>query len=65
MNVITFQTSTTTIKLAKDFWIFGALAGPLTLLTLVVWGSATWFERKRKEKAQMAEEEKDLGNEDT
>ena len=65
MNMIVYQTSTSRMKLAKDFWVFGAIAGPLTLLTLIAWLGAMWGEKKRKDKAQQLEEGKDIGDDET
>lgn len=51
MNLLTFQTSTSTVVFAKDFWIFIAIAVPLTLLTLGIWFFATRLEKKNKRNA--------------
>lgn len=61
MNLLTFQTSTSTIAFAKDFWIFIAIAVPLTLLTLGIWFFATRLEKRNKRKAI---ENKNIGNVD-
>ncbi len=51
MNLLSFQTTTPTIVFAKDFWIFIAIAVPLTLLTLGIWFLATHLEKRTKRKA--------------
>lgn len=50
MNFLTFQSRTSTIIFAKDFWIFIATAVPLTVATLGIWFLATHREKKGKEK---------------
>lgn len=50
MNFLTFQSQTSTIIFAKDFWIFVATAVPLTVATLGIWFLATRQEKKGKEK---------------
>lgn len=50
MNFLTFQSQTSTIIFAKDFWIFIATAVPLTVATLGMWFLATHREKKGKEK---------------
>ena len=58
MNLLTFQTSTSTIVFAKDVWVFVAIAAPLTLITLSIWFFATRLEKSKKRKA--LESEKDI-----
>ena len=55
MNLLSFQTTTSTIVFAKDFWIFIAIAVPLTLLTLGIWFFATRLEKRAKRKAMEKE----------
>lgn len=50
MNFLTFQSQTSTITIAKDFWIFIAIAVPLTVATLGIWFTATHREKKCKVK---------------
>ena len=56
MNLLTFQTSTSTIVFAKDFWIFIAIAVPLTLLTLGIWFFATRLEKRKKRNAVVVDD---------
>ena len=50
MNFLTFESETSSIVFAKDFWIFIASAVPLTIATLGVWFLATHQEKKGKGK---------------
>jgi len=58
-----YQQDLQTIQIAKDFWIFIAVAVPLTVLTLGIWLIAT--RREKNARARAAElEEKALAFED-
>lgn len=50
MNFLEFQSQTSTIIFAKDFWIFIATAVPLTVATLGIWFLATHQEKKGKQR---------------
>jgi hypothetical protein len=52
-NFVVYLEGNRTIQLAKDFWIFIAIAAPLTLLTLGIWFIAV--RRKRNSKKPLAE----------
>ena len=47
-NFVVFQTNKNTIRFATDFWIFLAVAVPLTLLTLGIWLVSTRREKSNK-----------------
>ena len=51
MNLLGFQTSTSTVVFAKDFWVFIAITVPLALLTLGIWFLATRLEKRKKRNA--------------
>jgi hypothetical protein len=53
---VVYQQGLETIQVAKDFWIFIAVAVPLTLLTLGVWLVATRKEKRAKLMAAELEE---------
>ena len=51
-----YQQGIQTIQVAKDFWIFIAVAVPLTALTLGIWFMATYKEKRAKVRAAELEE---------
>ena len=50
MNFLRIRDTTDSIAFAKDWWIFLAVAIPLTLLTVSAWGIVTHIERAEKAK---------------
>lgn len=53
MNLFTFEIAASKIKIAKDFWIFLALAIPLTLLTVGCWVFLSFKKKNRRDSKMM------------
>lgn len=56
MNLFYFNASTSTMKVGKDFWVFIALALPLTVCTIGFW----FFLSHRQEKKRDLQTPKEL-----
>ena len=48
MNLFTFEFAASKIKIAKDFWIFLALAVPLTVMTVGCWVYLSFKKKSRR-----------------
>ena len=55
MNLFTFEVAASRIKIAKDFWVFLALAIPLTLLTVGCWVFLS-FKKKHRRESKMVQD---------